>query len=141
MVRLGAIGSLYPRRCLALYYLQNRFILIGASLIAIVLGAFFWEKKTRIVVNDCQIAAVWFSFYASDGDDFATFLRDRYRVGDKIGENGRGGGQYSVAIIDEKFERAKAIDFLYSRSGDFSDGRRLSISVEEWSNHKIITCN
>jgi hypothetical protein len=100
-------------------------------------------KNTKLA--DCEIARIWIEAHTNtitELESFETFLEERLRIGDIVAPGSLfTGPRYSVAVHSQPTDRVKSYDFLVSRDGVLSSQRSVSISMQEWSRHRQITCD
>ncbi len=111
----------------------------------VIIAAVLLSGPNHTRPTDCGIARIWYETHAktiTDVDSFETFLEERFRTGDIVSPGGLfTGPEYSVAIHYPQTDRAKVYDFQISRDGTLLSLRSISISLQEWSRHRKITCD
>ncbi len=115
----------------------------AATALIIAVSLFLVPDHTR--PTDCEIARGWDKIKNTYGitpvESFEIFLENRFRIFDIIVPGSLfTSPEYSVAIHYPKVDRIKGHYFLISRDGVILPQRSLSISLEEWSSARKITC-
>jgi hypothetical protein len=105
-----------------------------------------YSRVNYTLHTDCEIARAWYDINPNPGDSFEIYLEERFRSFGIVEPGGLfTNPQYSIAIrySDRDRDRAKikGYRFLVSRDGAFSSQMSISISLEEWSRGRKITCD